>query len=125
MVFNSVDFAVVFENDFDPFVQVWTCRVVLLLLLVLFPVFCAAVDNIFFPDVNPPLQIPVVVLFQSTDQLHFSFVQRTDKLDVQVVRNGEDWQSVSVKELDFVFPELGKNEFEKPCAGISFGELLD
>jgi hypothetical protein len=66
-----------------------------------------------------------VILFQSTDQLHFSFVQRTDKLDVQVVRNGEDGQSVSVKELDFVFPELGKNEFEKSCAGISFGELLD
>jgi hypothetical protein len=125
MVFNSVNFTVVFENDLDPLVQVGTCGLFILLLLVLFPVFGAAVNDVLFSDVHPTLQIPAVVLFQSSDQLHFSFVQGADKLGVQVVRNWEDGQSVSVQEFDFVFPELGKNEFEEPCAGVRFGELLD
>jgi len=110
IVLNPINFAIFLEYDFDPLVQIGTLDTITILLLhhgFLFPIFGAPIQDIFLSNINPPLKIPVMVLFKRRNQLYLGFIKGVDELHVDVVADGENWQRVSIQKLYFVFSQLG------------------
>ncbi len=84
MILDAIDFAVILENDVNPLVQIGTLRGVLGN-FILFPILSTPINNIFFPNIDPSLQVPVMILAKCGNKLNFGLVQGVNKLGIVIV----------------------------------------
>lgn len=93
--FNPINFAVVLENDINPFIKLWTPALMLLPNLSIadvalfkpgtLPILLTPINNILIPDIHPPFKIPVMIVRQLSPQLVLIVTHQNNKLHVAVV----------------------------------------
>jgi hypothetical protein len=84
MILDAIDFAVIFKNDVNPLVQIGALGGALGK-FILFPILNTPINNIFFPDIDPSLQVPVMILAKCGNNLNFGLVQGINELGVIIV----------------------------------------
>jgi hypothetical protein len=86
LVLHTFNPTIILENNLQPLVQVPT----------LLKILSTPIEYISLPHINPPLQIPMMINFQSAPQL---LSKTIDAFHVAIVGDGEDRQGVGEDEL--------------------------
>ena len=86
LILHAFNPTIILKNNLDPLLQLPT----------LLKILSTPIQHIPLPHINPPLQIPMMINFQSAPQL---LTERVDAFHVAVVGDGEDRQGVGEDEL--------------------------